>query len=144
MGCRCRSRRCSSDASVESSPPTAACSTLRSMLKPFFVAAMLAPGRHRTFRRLAVAHVLLVGALSYGVATAESPAALTNIAYLFLVLGIVEGSALVGWRLTQLPKSQALEFLLTSPVQPRRVFLAEALVGVARFALVWFGGLPIL
>ena len=31
-----------------------------------------------------------------------------------LVAGIVEGALLVGWRLTQLPKSQALEFLLVS------------------------------
>lgn len=114
------------------------------MLKPFFAAAMLAPGRHRTFRRLAVAHVLIVAGLSYAASIADSANALTTTAYLFLVLGIVEGAALVGWRLTQLPKSQALEFLLTSPVQPRRVFVAEALVGVARFALVWLSGLPVL
>lgn len=114
------------------------------MLKPFFVAAMLAPGRHHTFRRLAVAHVLIVAGLCYLAAAAPSAERLTAVAYLFLVLGIVEGAALVGWRLTQLPKSQALEFLLTSPVQPRRVFLAEASVGVSRFALVWLSGLPVL
>lgn len=111
------------------------------MLKPFFAAAMLAPGRQLAFRRLAVAHVLMVAALSYA---ATSPGTVTTVGYLLLVLGLVEGAALVGWRLTQLPKSQALEFLLTSPVQPRGVFLAEALVGVSRFALVWLAGLPVL
>ncbi|HET6573275.1 MAG TPA: hypothetical protein VFG68_06715 [Fimbriiglobus sp.] len=111
------------------------------MLKPFFAAAMLAPGRQLAFRQLAVAHVLLVAALTY---SATAPGAVTTVAYLLLVLGLVEGAALVGWRLTQLPKSQALEFLLTSPVQPRGVFLAEALVGVGRFALVWLAGLPVL
>ena len=35
------------------------------MLKPFFTIAMLAPGRQLTFRRVAVAHTLIVAALSY-------------------------------------------------------------------------------
>jgi hypothetical protein len=112
------------------------------MLKPFFAVAMLAPGRQRSFRRLAVTHVLLVATLCY--AATRTPGTITTVGYLLLVLGLVEGAALVGWRLTQLPKSQALEFLLTSPVQPRRLFLAESLVGVCRFALVWFAGLPVL
>jgi hypothetical protein len=59
-----------------------------------------------------------------------------------LAAGFVEGAVLLGWRLTQLPKSQALEFLLTSPVSSRRVFAAEALVGLARFVLVQLSGLP--
>lgn len=111
------------------------------MLRPFFRVAMLAPGRQLTFRRVAVVHVLFVTALGYAVAS--EPRMLEIVAYVLLVLGLVEGAALVGWRLTQLPKSQALEFLLTSPLQPRRMFLAEALVGVSRFALVWLGGLPV-
>ena len=113
------------------------------MLTPFFAVAMLAPGRQRAFRRFAVAHVLLVAALAWAAAAARTADGLTGVAYLALVLGMVEGAALVGWRLTQLPKSQALEFLLTSPVQPRGVFVAEALVGVARFALISLAGLPV-
>jgi hypothetical protein len=58
--------------------------------------------------------------------------------------GIVEGAALVGWRLTQLPRSQALEFLLVSPLRPFRTFLAEALVGLALLGLVTLSGLPVL
>jgi hypothetical protein len=114
------------------------------MLKPFFVTAMLAPGRHLTFRRVVGFHVAVLAALAWSAARAETSGTLTAVGYLALVLGIVEGAALVGWRLTQLPKSQALEFLLVSPVRPRRVFLAEALVGVSRFALVCLSGLPVL
>ena len=109
------------------------------MLQSFFAAAMLAPGRHRTFRRTVGLHVLLLSALGW----AATPATLTPISYLVLVIGIVEGAALVGWRLTQLPKSQALEFLLMSPLQPRGLFLSEAIVGVARFGLVCLAGLPV-
>ena len=61
-----------------------------------------------------------------------------------LVAGIIEGAVLVGWRLTQLPKSQALEFLLVSPVRPPMVLVAEALVGLARLAFVTIAGLPLL
>src|SRR5262245_45871608 len=114
------------------------------MLKPFFSTAMRAPVRHLSFRRTVALHVLILAGLGSAAAQAASPATLSVVGQLTLVLGILEGGALVGWRLTQLPKSQALEFLLVSPVQPRRVFLAEAAVGVARLALVCLSGVPVL
>ncbi len=114
------------------------------MLQPFFATAMRAPARHLTFRRTVALHVLLLTCLGWAAAKAESAATLSAVGQLALIIGIVEGAALVGWRLTQLPKSQALEFLLVSPVQPRRLFFAEALVGIARFALVCLAGLPVL
>ena len=114
------------------------------MLKPFFATAMRAPARHLSFRRTVILHTILVTGLAWGAAKAPTPATLSVVGQLLLVLGIVEGGALIGWRLTQLPKSQALEFLLVSPVQPRRVFLAEALVGLGRFALVSLAGFPVL
>lgn len=114
------------------------------MLKPFFAVAMRAPGRHLAFRRTVGLHVALLAAVGWTAARTPTQSTLTAVGYFTLVLGIVEGAALVGWRLTQLPKSQALEFLLVSPVQPRRVFVAEALVGIARFALVCLAGLPVL
>ncbi len=110
------------------------------MLRSFFAAAMLAPGRHLVFRQTACLNAVLVAGLAFATAHGRIPG--ETLGYLLLVLGLVEGAALVGWRLTQMPKSQALEFLLTSPVQPRRLFLAEALVGVGRFALAWLAGLP--
>ena len=114
------------------------------MLKPFFVVAMQAPGRQLAFRQVVVGHVAVTGLLAFLVAQARSAETLTVAGYALLCLGLVEGAALVGWRLTQMPKSLALEFLLTSPVQPRRVFLAESLVGSTRFALVQLAGLPLL
>ena len=113
------------------------------MLKPFFVIAMQSRGRQSTFRRVVVLHCLLTGVLSLVASQAETASMLTNVGYGLLCLGIVEGAALIGWRLTQMPKSQALEFLLTSPIQPKRLFLAEAIVGVCRFALIQLAGLPI-
>lgn len=113
------------------------------MLRPFFDAAMLAPARQLTFRRMAVVHVLFIAGLAWLTAASGTSHGLAMFGYVLLSLAMVEGAALIGWRLTQLPKSQALEFLLVSPVQPKRVFLAEALVGLSRFALVWLGGLPV-
>jgi hypothetical protein len=114
------------------------------MLQPFFATAMRTPGRHLTFRRTVALHVLLLTCLGWAAAKTEHAGMLSAVGQLTLILGIVEGAALVGWRLTQLPKSQALEFLLVSPVQPRRLFFAETLVGVGRFALVCLSGLPVL
>ena len=51
---------------------------------------------------------------------------------------------LVGWRLTQMPKSQALEFLLVSPLRPHWLLVNEALTGAGFLALVTLSGLPIL
>ena len=114
------------------------------MLAPFLSLAMRAPARQSAFRRAAVAHLLFVYAAAAALLAMLTPAVYQLFAYGLLGAGIVEGAVLVGWRLTQLPKSQALEFLLVSPLQPRRVFLAEALVGLARLALVTAAGLPVL
>jgi hypothetical protein len=66
------------------------------------------------------------------------------VGYVVLMTGIVEGAALLGWRLTQLPKSQALEFLLVTPLRGPRVLLGEAAVGFGLLALVTLSGLPVL
>ncbi|MBA4067340.1 MAG: hypothetical protein C0501_27250 [Isosphaera sp.] len=114
------------------------------MLRTLLAAAMRAPDRHLSFRRAVAVHVLLLTGLGWAAATAHTPAALAAVGQAVLVLGIVEGAALVGWRLAQLPKSQALEFLLVTPVRPRQLFLSEAAAGVGRFALVSVSGLPVL
>src|SRR5688572_32915106 len=112
------------------------------MLAPFFTLAMTAPARQAAFRRAAVAHLVFISAATAAVLASPTPAVLQTFGYALLGAGIVEGAVLLGWRLTQLPKSQALEFVLTSPVQPRRLFLAESLVGVGRFLLVQLAGFP--
>ena len=114
------------------------------MLAPFFSLAMRAPARQSAFRRTAIAHLLFVGAATVVALARPTPTVLQGFAYAFLGAGIVQGAVLRGWRMTQLPKSQALEFLLTSPVQPRRLFLAESLVGLSRLVLVQLAGLPVL
>src|SRR5947209_528838 len=99
------------------------------MLTAFFTQAMRAPNRQAAFRKAVGTHVALLGAVAVGgVATGLAGAPLLG--HLLLVAGIVEGAALVGWRLTQLPRSQALEFLLVSPLHPRPVFCAEAAIGL--------------
>ena len=112
------------------------------MIAPFFALAMLAPNRQRSFRRAVACHVVLVAVLA--AAVFRNAGSLPVVGQLLLIAGIVEGATLVGWRLTQMPKSQALEFLLVSPVQPKFVFHAEAAVGLARLALITLSGVPIL
>ncbi len=113
-------------------------------MNAFFTLAAVSPTRQNSLRTLAVAHVLGIAALvasAHFTRTLRSPLALGN---LLLIAGVIEGALLVGWRLAQLPKSQALEFLLVSPLHPSRVFLGEAAVGLARLALVTLAGLPLL
>jgi hypothetical protein len=112
------------------------------MILPFFKLAMIAPNRQRSFRTAVLAHVALVSVVA--IALLRSPQALPVAGQVLLVAGIVEGAVLLGWRLTQLPKSQALEFLLVSPVQPKRLFRGEAAVGLGRLTLIVFSGAPIL
>jgi hypothetical protein len=111
------------------------------MMLPFFTLAAVAPQRQRTFRWLAAAHVVMLVAAALVLRSAASGAMILG--QIALTAGIVEGALLLGWRLTQLPKSQALEFLLVSPLRPTRVFLGEAVVGMTRLALLTLAGLPV-
>jgi hypothetical protein len=113
------------------------------MLAPFFQTAMISPTRRGSFRRAVIGHLFFLAGLTVALESYPSTVTLTMIGHALLGAGIVEGAVLCGWRLTQLPKSQALEFLLTSPIQPGRLFLAEALVGLARLALLTLSGLPL-
>ncbi len=108
----------------------------------FFAVAAQSPTRQRTFRKVVAAHVLALTAGAGMLLSRQISAPLLG--HLLLIAGIVEGAALVGWRLTQLPHSQALEFLLVSSFRPSGVLLAEALVGICRLALVTLAGLPVL
>src|SRR6266481_3342893 len=118
------------------------------MLRSFFALAAQSPGRQQAFRQIVLAHLLLVtggaGALhAYALSAGNNAAGAPILGHLLLITGIVEGAMLIGWRLTQLPKSQALEFLLVSPLRPRRVFVAESLVGLVQLTLTTLAGLPI-
>src|SRR5437764_4987738 len=110
----------------------------------FFALAARSPSRQRTFRRAVAAHLCVLAGVVWALYGHRPGTAPLLLGHVLLVAGIVEGAALVGWRLTQLPKSQALEFLLVSPPRPRRLLLAEALVGLAQPGRVTLRGLPVL
>jgi hypothetical protein len=111
------------------------------MFARMFAQAMLSPGRQRAFQRAIVTHAFAILAAATAVEF-WGAVGLILLGELLLVVGITEGAILVGWRLTQLPKSQALEFLLVTPQRPSRIFFAEAMVGLSRLALVTLAGLP--
>jgi len=112
------------------------------MLVPFFVLAARSPSRRRALWQAVVVHGVVVAAVAFLVVQYQLNRAFLG--HVLLVAGIIEGATLLGWRLTQMPKSQALEFLLVSPLRPGPLFLAEACVGLTLLALVTLSGLPIL
>jgi hypothetical protein len=115
------------------------------MFYPFFALAAQSPDRQRTLRWAAAVHVLALGLVFGGIGSSANPRdGAVFLGQFLLVAGIVEGALLLGWRLAQLPKSQALEFLLASPLRPGGILVAEAFVGLARLALVTLSGLPVL
>lgn len=108
------------------------------MIYPFLTLAFQSASGQIAFRRAVAIHVALVAGIWIMPMRSMTP-------YLtLLIAGIIEGAWLLGWRLAQLPKSQALEFLLVTPLRPAGVFLGEACVGLTRLALVTLAGLPIL
>src|SRR6266480_3329738 len=96
------------------------------MLAPFFSLAAVSPGRQRVFRQAVVSHLVVMAGAVWAMQYRDQDGAAPFLGYVLLTAGIVEGAVLLGWRLTQMPKSQALEFLLVSPIQPREIFIAEA------------------
>ncbi len=114
------------------------------MFTPFFTLAVVSPTRRKAFLTLVAAHLATLGVLYLRYALGPPTGQPMMLGNVLLIMGIVEGALVVGWRLTQMPKSQALEFLLVSQMTPPYVFLAEALVGLARLALLTLAGLPML
>ena len=110
------------------------------MMGPFFRLAMIAPSRQQSFRRAGIAHIMFCTVMAWVVITNPGAKMMELTGYALLGAGIVQGAALIGWRLTQIPKRQSMEFLLASPIQPKRLFAAEALVGITRFLLVQLAG----
>src|SRR5947209_5214266 len=105
--------------------------------------AAISPGRQQALRRAVVGHVALLLACA-GWLRVHTENAPTILAFVLLTAGIVEGAVLLGWRLTQLPKSQALAFLLVTPQPVGGVLYSEVVAGLCRLALVTAAGLPIL
>src|SRR5262245_39938432 len=114
------------------------------MSVPFFSQAMISPGRQSAFRRAAIFHLIWLTLSAWAVIALPARYLPHTLGDALMILGIIEGAALIGWRLVQLPKSQALEFLLVSPVSERLLFLAEGTAGIGRLALICLCGLPLL
>ncbi|MGH9677672.1 MAG: hypothetical protein ACRD36_11275, partial [Candidatus Acidiferrum sp.] len=114
------------------------------MIAPFFKLAALSPTRRSAFLRVLAAHLALLLAAIFVMRRMHAAAALQLLGNLVLVAGIVEGALLLGWRLAQMPKSQALEFLFVSSLRPARIILSEACVGLAQLGFVTLSGLPAL
>src|SRR5207245_997117 len=113
-------------------------------MRMFFTLAAVATNRQRSFRAIVVGHLLLLLILFVGMLWKPATMGPVLFGEIVLVAGIIEGALVIGWRLTQLPKSQALEFLLVSAVRPPEVLLGEALVGLTRLLFTTLAGLPIL
>lgn len=114
------------------------------MLGTFFHLASVSPTRRRAFRLVVLAHIAIYLVLIGGMALSGDWSGKLAVGNTLLIAAIVEGALLIGWRLTQLPKSQALEFLLVTQLEPSRFLLAEALVAIVRLTLVTLTGLPFL
>jgi hypothetical protein len=112
------------------------------MIYPFFVLAAQSPTRQGALRKTIAAHLLVLAPGFWAIMGGIAPVSTSG--DLLLLAGIVEGAALIGWRLTQLPRSQALEFVLVTPLRPEGVLVAETLVGLARLGIVTLSGLPLL
>ena len=113
-------------------------------MRAFFTLAAVAPNRQRSFRAIVVGHLVMLLILFIGMVWKPETTSPVLLGEILLVAGIIEGALLIGWRLTQLPKSQALEFLLVSAVRPPAVLLGEAMVGLTRLGFTTLAGLPIL
>jgi hypothetical protein len=106
--------------------------------------AIASPSRRRTLLTIAVAHVATLSMLVVSAAVSGKPPEALAIGNVLLIAAIVEGALLIGWRLTQIPKNQALEFILVSALEPKRFLLDEALVAMGQLAIVTLSGVPFL
>ena len=115
------------------------------MISSFLSLAVQSPTRQAAFRRTCIAHLVVLGGIVSLLTLRGWPSYSGLIlSQALLIMGIVEGAILIGWRLTQMPKSQSLEFLLVSPLRPRWVLIGEAMVGILRLSFVTLAGLPVL
>jgi hypothetical protein len=114
------------------------------MLGHFLRLNAVSPSRRRSLVAMMLAHVAALMMLVFGGIVADDEPHRLAVGNLLIIAGIVEGALLIGWRLTQLPKSQAIEFVLVSALEPTRFLLYEAIVAIGRLMFVTLSGTPIL
>jgi hypothetical protein len=114
------------------------------MLIDFFLFAGRSPSRQRLWRWLIVVHWAVL-CLTLALLTSQrSNRVFSMLGYAHILLGIVEGSLVIGWRLVQWPKSQSLEPLLLANLSSRAVMAGEQAVGLAQLATLAASGIPLL
>ena len=105
--------------------------------------------RSRQLRLVAILVIgiasLVIAARLVGPTVSPNPDDLVSrLAKAHLLVGIVSGGCLVGWRLAQLPKSRALEFTLVAPGSDWEFVGGEALSAMVKLVVVLTAPLPIL
>ncbi|MFO0949176.1 MAG: hypothetical protein U1D30_25240 [Planctomycetota bacterium] len=113
-------------------------------MDPFFEMAGRSPTRQTGFRQFLAIHVLSLAGVVLACAWMENRRLPGVVGIAMVLLSVIEGALLLGWRLTQWPKSKALELLLVTSLSPRRAMLGEEFVGVTLYTFVSLSGLPIL
>lgn len=114
------------------------------MLYPFFELAARSLSRQKTFRQLLAMHLIVVAGTLIVCGLSPERKLTIFLGQALLLSGIVEGALLLGWRLTQLPKSNAMEPLLLTPVPPPVVLLGEELVGLTYLGFFTLATAPVL
>lgn len=115
-----------------------------SSMDPFFELAGRSITRQRHFRQLVTLHVATVAITCLIASWRQDRQIAGTIGVTLMLLGIVEGAIVIGWRLSQWPKSKAMELLLVTALSPRRAMLGEQLVGITILSLVALTAAPLL
>lgn len=113
-------------------------------MDPFFEVAGRSPTRQTGFRQFLAVHVFCVAAVALVCAWLENRRIAGVLGIALVLLGIVEGALILGWRLTQWPKSKAMELLLVTSISPRRAMVGEECVGIALYTFLAISSVPIL
>ncbi len=107
---------------------------------PFFVLAGRSPTRQYLWRWMICLHFFVLISAAF-VPTSFRRGEL--IGHALLLVSIVEAAILIGWRLAQWPKHQAIELLLTSPLSGPACIAAELLIGTVQMLFLTVASLPI-
>lgn len=114
------------------------------MLYPIFEQAARSVNRQKLLRELLAARVAIVTVVILFCIAGQRRNLFALLGYSHLMLGIVEGALVLGWRLAQWPKNNALELLLVTPLSPRFSMLGEQLVGLTQLAFLSLASVPLL
>ena len=114
------------------------------MIWHFLLTATRSPARQQMFRRFLVIEIIVLAVAILLCAARRDTAVLAIVGDASLLLGIVQGALIIGWRLVQWPKSQALETLLLANLSSAAVMRGEQFVGIVQLVALALASVPIL